>query len=181
MSYQTVGATGVTSFNKIPEYAREYKKEYLFIRGINKELKYLVDNIHKVTKGLFMGHKADRLKYFIKRFLRGQERGKLKDISNFEIEEDDVKNIIEIKEEFCNLNKYYDFFEDDGNVYYDDDDDDKPFVDPYPGYKNIKDDFEIFYNKIKIEYYDSDSDSEIEIILPSSDSEIDSYSDSDIF
>ena len=98
MSYQTVGATGVTSFNKIPEYAREYKKEYLFIRGINKELKYLVDNIHKVTKGLFMGHKADRLKYFIKRFLRGQERGKLKDISNFEIEEDDVKNIIEIKE-----------------------------------------------------------------------------------
>ena len=110
----------------------------------------------------------------------------IKDISNFEIEEDDVKNIIEIKEEFCNLNKYYDFFEDDGNVYYDDDDDDdKPFVDPYPGYKNIKDDFEIFYNKIKIkiEYCDSDSDSDsdIEIILPSSDSEIDSYSDSDIF
>ena len=75
MSYQTVGATGVTSFNKIPEYAREYKKEYLFIRGINKELKYFVDNIHKVTKGLFMGHKADRIKYFIKLFLRGLEWG----------------------------------------------------------------------------------------------------------
>ena len=28
MSYQTVGVTGFTSFNKISEYAREYKREY---------------------------------------------------------------------------------------------------------------------------------------------------------
>ena len=34
MSYQTFGVTGKTSINKIPEYAREYKKEYLFLRGI---------------------------------------------------------------------------------------------------------------------------------------------------
>ena len=37
MSYQTVGVSGFTSNNKIPEYAREYKREYQFIRGINKE------------------------------------------------------------------------------------------------------------------------------------------------
>ena len=30
--------------NKISEYARENKKEYLIIRGINKEFKYFIDN-----------------------------------------------------------------------------------------------------------------------------------------
>ena len=45
-------------------------------------LKYLVDNINDATRGLFESHKVDGIKYFIKRFLRGQERGKLQDISN---------------------------------------------------------------------------------------------------
>ena len=31
-----------TKTNKIPEYARDYKKEYLFIRGINKEFKLIL-------------------------------------------------------------------------------------------------------------------------------------------
>ena len=68
--------------NKIPEYARNFKKEYLFIRGINKEFKYFVDNINDATGGLFENQKIFRIKYFIKRFLKGQERGKLKDISS---------------------------------------------------------------------------------------------------
>ena len=72
----------IKSTNKIPEYARDYKKEYLFIIGLDKEFKYLVDNINDATRGLFESHKVDRIKYFIKRFLRGQERGKLQDISN---------------------------------------------------------------------------------------------------
>ena len=59
--------------NKIPEYARNFKKEYLFIRGINKEFKYFVDNINDATGGLFENQKIFRIKYFIKRFLKGQE------------------------------------------------------------------------------------------------------------
>ena len=44
----------VKSINfKIPEYARDYKKEYLFIRGIEKEFKYFVDNINDANRGLF--------------------------------------------------------------------------------------------------------------------------------
>ena len=65
--------------NKIPEYGREYKKEYLLIIGINKEFKYFVENIDDATRGLFENHKVARIKYFIKRFLKGQERCKLKD------------------------------------------------------------------------------------------------------
>ena len=84
----------IKSTNKIPEYARDFKKEYLFITGINKELEYFVYNINDAGKGLFESHKVDRIKYFIKRFLRGQERGKLKDVSCFKFKGIDVENIV---------------------------------------------------------------------------------------
>ena len=80
--------------NKIPEYARDFKKEYLLIIGINKEFKYFDDNINDANRGLFENHKVARIKYFIKRFLKGQERCKLKDTNNFEISNIDVVNLI---------------------------------------------------------------------------------------
>ena len=146
--------------NKIPPYVREYKEEYLFIRGINKEFKYFVGNMDYATKGLFKNHRVDRIKYFIKRLLKGQERGRLRDISEFEIEENDVDNLIEIKKNFDNFNQYINFCKD---CY---DEEDWPFINPYPGFKNIYDDFELFFSKLKIEYkevnyiIDSDSDSD---------------------
>ena len=92
--------------NKIPEYARDFKKEYLLIRGFNKEFKYFVDNINEATRGLFENHRVVRIKYFIKRFLKGQERGKLQDTSNFEINNIVVIQIIlhiKIKKEEINI------------------------------------------------------------------------------
>ena len=164
----------IKSTNKIPEYAREYKKEYLFIRGINKEIKYFVDNIDNATKGLFESHRVDRIKYFIKIFLKGQERGKLQDISNFELKSNDVNNLIEIKKNFHNFNQYINYCLDD------DDDDDATFFDPYPGFKNIYDDFELFFSKLKTKYkeinYESDSDSDSDINIY-----FDNDSDSDGF
>ena len=148
----------IKSNNKIPEYARDYKKEYLFIIGIDKEFKYFVEHINESPTGLFENHRVDRIKYFIKRFLKGQERGKLKDISNFEINNIDVDNLIKIKKNFLNFNQYITFCK------YCYDDDDEPFIDPYPGFKNIYDDFELLFSKFKIKYkefiYDSDSDSD---------------------
>ena len=70
------------SNNKIPPYAREYKKEYLFIRGINKEFKYFYKHLDEINDSLFKSKRSDSLCYLIKRFLRGQEKGKLKDISD---------------------------------------------------------------------------------------------------
>ena len=95
--------------SKIPEYARDYKKEYLFIRGINKEFKYFVDNINEASIGLFENHRVVRIKYFIKRFLKGQERGKLQDTSKFEINNIDVDNLIKIKKNFVNFNQNINF------------------------------------------------------------------------
>ena len=133
----------IKSTNKIPEYARDFKKEYLFIRGINKEIKYFVDNINDATTGLFENDRVDRIKYFIKRFLEGQERGKLQDTNNFEINNIDVDNLIKIKKNFLNFNQYINFCK---SCF----DEDEPFIDPYPGFKNIYYDFELFFSKFKI-------------------------------
>ena len=165
---ELIGKMTENANKQIPEYAREYKREYQFIRGINKEFKYFVDNLDNATTGLFENHRVDRIKYFIKRFLRGQEKGKLQDISEFEIYEDDVDNLIEIEKNFHNFNQYINFCKD---CY----EDDEPFIDPYPGFKNIYDDFKIFFSKLNIIYkevnYISDSDS---------DSDDFSYTDSDM-
>ena len=65
----------VKSTNKIPPHASDFKKEYLSIIGINKELKYFVDNINDATKGLFESHKVDRIKYFIKKIFERARKG----------------------------------------------------------------------------------------------------------
>ena len=150
--------------NKIPEYARDYKKEYLYIRGLNKEFKYFYNHLDEINDGLFKSKRSDRLCNLIKRFLRGQEKGKLKDISEFEIYEDDVDYLIKIKREFSYYKIRYDALKenDDSN-------------DPYPGFENIYYYFELFFNKLNIEYEDSDSDE-----YDSDREELDlSYTDSD--
>ena len=102
----------IKSTNKIPEYARDYKKKYLFIIGLDKELKYFAEHINEAPNGLFENHKVDRTKYFIKRFLKGQERGKLKDISKLAIPKYNFRYI----EDFF-LNIYYEFEFDDNPSY----------------------------------------------------------------
>ena len=54
--------------NKISEYARDFRNEYLFIRGIDKQFKYFLDNINDATRGLFQNHRVDRIKKYIKKF-----------------------------------------------------------------------------------------------------------------
>ena len=82
--------------NKIPEYARDFKNGYLFIRGINKEFKYFVENINEATRGLFQNHRVDRIKKFIKKCLLAQKLGYLNDVSNFEIKSNDVNYLIKM-------------------------------------------------------------------------------------
>ena len=90
--------------NKIPEYARDFKNEYLFIRSVNKEFKYFVDNVNEAYRGLFENHRVDKIKKFIKKFLLAQKLGYLNDVSNFEIKSSDVDYLIKIKKIFIILN-----------------------------------------------------------------------------
>ena len=137
---------------KIPHYAREYKKEYLYIRGLNKEFKYIIDFMED-DDNEFKSHKLDRIMKFIKRFLRAQENGRLKDISNLEFNYDDVYNIIEL---IRNLPEYFYLIQ---HLYDWSRDDDESLISRYEIYK---DDLELFLSKlnIEIEYSDSDSDSD---------------------
>ena len=63
MSNQSVdGSSG----NKIPEYAREFKNEYLFIRGINNELdKFIIQYLLDCSE-LFVSSYNDRIKFLLK-------------------------------------------------------------------------------------------------------------------
>ena len=154
--------------NKIPHYARDYKKEYLYIIGLNKEFKYFINKLDDLNNGLFESKIANRIKYNMKRFLRGQEKGKLKDISNFVLRRYDVDNLIFINERFRMHKIRWDFFNpsddsDDVDVGIDDSDDEDDEYDGknvYPGFKEIYDIFNLFFSKLNIEYEDNDSDSD---------------------
>ena len=136
--------------NKIPEYATNYKKEYLYIRGLNKEFKYFINKLDDLNNGLFESNISNRIKYNMKRFLRGQEKGKIKDISDLVLQRDDFNNLIFINEQFGYYKLRYDAFCDDSddNDYYSDDDSDDDgngeyLVDgkPYPGFIEFYDIF----------------------------------------
>ena len=94
MSNQTVGVSGLTSRNKIPEYARWYAREYQLIRGINNEFGYLKNKLDNLNNGLFESQIAERIKYFIKMYFRAREKGKLRNISDLELQKEDLDNLL---------------------------------------------------------------------------------------
>ena len=74
MSNQTVGVSGLTSRNKIPEYARWYAREYQLIRGINNEFGYLKSKLDNLNNGLFESQIAERIKYLLKCILEHEKK-----------------------------------------------------------------------------------------------------------
>ena len=68
--------------SKIPEYARDFKKEYLLIIGINKTYLILYQNMKQILEIFLFLDILIELSILLKRFLKGQERGKLQDISS---------------------------------------------------------------------------------------------------
>ena len=129
--------------SKIPEYARDFKKEYLLIIGINKICFDFISKYETDCRKLFVSEYYDSIKYFIKRFLKGQERGKLQDISSLILRKYDYSNIEDL---YLNIN--YDFEEDEERG------------DNIPGYRDFYELFCKFYEKIKIEYFDNDDGGE---------------------
>ena len=158
-TYQTelIGKMTENAINKIPLYARDYKREYQFIRGINKEFKYFYNYHDDLNDGLFKSKRCDRLCFLIKRFLRAQEKGKLKDISEFEIPDDDVFNLNKIKELFDAWKLRYDAL---NNVSDSDEDFDEVNEVVYPGFGKLYKLFKILYNKLNIYYEEEESDYE---------------------
>ena len=141
--------------NKIPEYAREYKKEYLLIIVINKMCLNFISKYETDSRKRFVSEYYDSIKYFIKRFLKGQERGKLQDISSFVLRNYDISFIEDL---YLIIIYEIDFEEVDKS-----------------DYRDFYELFCKFYEKIKIVYYDDDDDEYVY-----SDSEYSDSEDSDI-
>ena len=151
--------------SKIPEYAKDFRKEWLYIRGIDKKCGEFLMTLDIGRRDLFKSIKANNLKCHIKKFLKAQERGRLKDISGFYFKHFDVSNIEVLEEQ---LGEYSDLYVDPDSFefneeYYD------LFIDRhFPGYKEFFEFISIINDKIK---------KEDPIIIFKSDSESDSESD----
>ena len=156
---------------KIPEYARDYRNEYLFIRGINKTCEKFV-KISDSEGKIFNTPQAKKLVLYFRKFLKAQELDYLKDISELYFEEKDV-NYLESLE--LQLDDYMDLFYDPDSYEFDQ----KKYENDYPDLREFSECFERFKNKINIKemtYSDFDrqikildSDDEYEIFLSDSD------------
>ena len=70
----------------IPDYAKDYKNEYLFIRGIDKQFKYFLDKIEKADQGVFQNNRVEIIEKNINRLEKAIKMGYFKDNSNLEID-----------------------------------------------------------------------------------------------
>ena len=107
----------------IPEYAREYKREYQFIKGIDKLIEYLREDSFNEE------YYQDKIVYLIKKFLTNQEKGRFKELNKFYFWDSDISAILDLETEiFLNnpnnfdmdfINYFNKFYEKINHKYYD--------------------------------------------------------------
>ena len=95
------------SKSKIPDYARDYRNEYLFIRGIDKICDGLEMKLYDEDKEIFKSTMVDKIKRLINKFEKAQKLGYLKNISDKDIYESDVFNSISLYESYIDMGDYY--------------------------------------------------------------------------
>ena len=177
---QSVISGSTQKHSKIPEYAKDFKKEWLYIRGINKMcgefMQKLGDNTISYEK-VFSSSRAKALISDFKNVLKSQKIGKLQNISKLKFKLSAVAQIIELRVHiYLNM----------GNVFHSDyllDEDFQDFFENliiFTNNVNIKDE-EDFEDDLYLEYFSGkytkiDSISELDNI---SDFDFDSISESE--
>ena len=130
----------------IPDYAKNFKKEYLFLLRVNDKTKYFIDNMKEVTFGLFNSPKVDELKKLFEEFYQGINTGNFKDLIDFEIKSEDILNLATLKKilnDFIRIINYR-------RIHH------KNLVIPFPVFENIYSDFELFCSKFEINYKENE-------------------------
>ena len=165
--------------SKIPIYASDFKREYLFVRGLNLYFKCFTKKLDYLNHGLFESNISNKIKKYMKRFLRAQEKGKFNHINNLIIPSYDldiIRDIIFINEQFenykrrciCDLSDDSDDSDDDDNGGYGGyggyDDWGAALVDSkfFPGFKEFYNIFTKIFDQLNYNRFDCESDSEIE-------------------
>ena len=131
--------------SKIPEYAKDYKNEWLYIRGINKKcgelLKILVNNTDSFEKVFWSSRPKELIKHF-ENVLEAQN------ISDFYFKYNDINNIEILEEQLDNCRDLYvdpDSYEFDKESY------DLNIDIDYPGFRELFNLITLFNDKIKKE------------------------------
>ena len=153
--------------SKIPEYAKDFKNEWLYIRGINKLcgefMQILGDNTDSFEK-VFWSSRARALIRHFKDVLEAQKMGKLQNISKLKFKLSAVSKIIDLRIDlyFHMGNTFYaDFFADDE-------------------FQDFFENFIIFTNNVNIKYEEEfENDLFEEYVGVDEESESESESESD--
>ena len=177
--------------DKIPEYAKDFRKEWLYIRGIDKKCGDFISRLDFIRIDIFNSSTANNLKCYIKKFLKDQERGRLKDISGIYFEYFDASNIEFLLEKLDYYNDFYidsdrldrlDSLDSLDRLYFNEEYFDLIIDRNFPGYKEFLELISLVNDKVKTEdpifknNIDSDSDSDND---NDNDNDNDSDSDSD--
>ena len=175
--------------NKIPDYAREYRNDYLFIRGINKVCEDFVEILGR--EEIFKSHQADRLMRYFNKFLKAQQLDYLNDTSETNFKYEDVKSIESLD---LQLNDYMNLYYDPDRCKFDEEKYNNNVENDFPGLKRFFECFSRFNDKINVDevseedyykslIYDSDDDDDDDYVISGlvsdSDDSDDSESDSD--
>ena len=163
LPHSDLNSNAIINKFKIPDYTRDYKNEYLFIRGIDTCFKFFLDNTDKADKGIFQNNRVNIINKKINKLALAQRLGYLSDTSNIEVDEQDVYYSSLLLEKLADFTNYY--VDDDWE--FDEERFDRYVDREFPGYKNLVKCIELFHSKFKIVFDkykinspDSDSDSD---------------------
>ena len=154
-----------TSKNKIPEYAKDFKNEWLYITGINRKcgefMKILGDNTDSFEK-VFSSSRAKALIEHFKNVLEAQKMGKLQNISKLKLKLSAVIKIVQLR---------FDLYYHMGTTFYTD------FIISDDDFQDFFENFIIFTNNVNIKYEEDFEDDLYLEYLNDSESESESERD----
>ena len=145
----------ITHSKVIPDYAKDFRNEYLFISEINKLFGEIIE------EDKFNTPRANKIKSYIKNFLKAQESGRFKDVSNFYFKYYDANNIECL---FESLDEYRDYYVDSFGLEFNQERYDRDIDIDFPGFRELFELISLLNDKIKTKdceviFSDSDSDS----------------------
>ena len=137
----------------IPNYAKNIKKEFIFIIDINKKCEKFLNKIDE--ENVFNSPQAKKLIIYFNKFLIFQEIGYFKDISNYCFQNEDVNFIVYLERK---LEENMDLFFNPDSLKFEE----EKYENDETGFKLFFESFEKFKDKIKEKdinlIFDSDSD-----------------------
>ena len=165
--------------NKTPDYLKNYRNEYLIIRGIDKTCGEFVKKLGE--EEIYKSPQGNKLMSYMNRYLKAQQLGYLGDTSEICIK---YKDVISIESLELQLDDYGDLYCDEYSYEFDEEKYDNNIENDYPGFKKFFECFSRFQDKLNVNYdevniYDNDSDSDSDYKIIWSDSDDDSGVDSD--